>query len=326
MPDGGYVPAVTIPTDADPDGTPGGIRPFAGPAPLRSHLPIGPGRPTPPIPYPIRPGRPARTVTHRPPPVTAPIPRYRGTDRSAYSPPVPSRRAPAAPVPTLWIGPDHCRRRARYWWLASVGGVLVLAAIGAGVFWLLPDDDSEPRAGVRISAYGLTYQLPAGWAPRPPADLPWARDLLATGIGTGPEFDCGGRRRARGVSGVLMVYRNDGRPPAPADAATALGRSFAHTIYGADASVASVDGGPAGPGRAGVRLAAVAAPDAACPIRGQIDAVALPGVTRNPAGQPTVRVFLLQHDTSGGPANPAPPSAREVRAVLASLRVTGSAG
>jgi hypothetical protein len=152
--------------------------------------------------------------------------------------------------------------------------------------------------------------------------------MLARGISAAPEFDCGGLRRARALSGVLVVYRNDGHPPTPADAASALGRSFAHTIYGADASVAEVEGAGqvTGVGGASVRLAAAPAAGAACPVSGQVDVVALPGADRGPTGQPTLRLFLLQHDTSGGPAAPAPPSTREVGAVLASLRLTASPG
>jgi hypothetical protein len=294
-----------IPADAEPESTPSGISPFAPPTRAHRRGPAGPRLP--------------RSE------ITVPLPRYRDTGPAPLSVPgqPPAGLGPSAPVTDTWAEYyDQYDRRARYRWIGTIGGLLVLAAVSAGTFWLLRAGGVEPAAGTRVSAYGLSYRLPPSWNPRSRADLPWARELLAQGLGAGPEFECGGQRRARAQSGVILVHRTDGHPPTPADAAIALGRSFAHTMYGDDASVAEVEseGPPLRVPGASARFAAVPPAGATCPVSGLIDVVALPGGGSNP----TVRVFLFQHDTAGGPPKPAPPSTREVRAVLASLSETTS--
>jgi hypothetical protein len=197
---------------------------------------------------------------------------------------------------------------------------VVLGALGVGT-WVLLSGRGTAAAGIRISAHGLSYQVPDNWTSRAKAELPWVRDMVADGVGVGPSFHCGRRNHPRGTTGVLLVYRNDGQPPRPSDAADAFGRAFARTSYGDDASVRSSAMVPWGKDGVTVRVTARAGADGGCPVGGQVTVVALPSIEPGPGGQPTVRVFMLQHDTSGGPRSPARLSQEAAQLIMASVRV-----
>jgi hypothetical protein len=254
------------------------------------------------VPQPSRPIHPP--PTHRPPPVYQPP-----YELLMHRPRVGPRPAPAGVWP-------------RYWWLAVLVSLPVLGALGLGTWVLLGLGGGAGGAagGTRISAHGLTYQVPGNWASRSKAELPWVRDMVADGVGVGPSFRCGRGAHSRGTAGVLLVYRNDGRPPRASDAADAFGLAFARTSYGDNASLRG--GGLLPWGRDGVtvRVTARTGPDGGCQVEGQVNVVALPSTELGPAGQPTVRVFMLQHDTSGGPNSPASLSSEAAQAIIASLQ------
>lgn len=344
--------------EADQVGSVSGIDPFAGP-------PRQPDRPVPPRHATERgvhgpPSRPGRAAA--PPSFGAPRTRSGQARPAAPAYPVPvglGRRAPSAMhvpmralgeppaglgLPPTWpahtaTAPAHrpvlepgayplvteASWPARYRWVATLVGVVVLGALGIGT-WALLGGGAVDGDYQRIGAHGLSYDVPRNWTSQGESDLPWVRTIHAEGVATGTRYSCGGQQHPRGSAGVLQVYRNDSRAARPQDAVRDLGISYAAVVYGPDAAARISDPVPLDLGGVTAATSLVTVrPSAtsACRAAGLITVIALPSREVGPDGQPTVRVFMLQHDTGGGPKAPAILGARQVQRILSDITITG---
>jgi hypothetical protein len=218
----------------------------------------------------------------------------------------------------------------RYWWVFALVGVVVLAALGIGTWALLgggsSDDDYQ-----QLSGDGLSYQVPKSWSSQNESDLPWVRTIHtqngihAQGVGLGQQFSCGGQQHPRASVGVLQVYRNDNKAPRPEDAVSDLGMSYAATVYGDDAPAkisdprsTTVSNMPAVISLISVRPSV----HSECAVSGQITVIALQSPEPRPNGQATIRVFMLQHDTAGGPKSLGLLSEQDVNLIVANVKLT----
>ena len=215
---------------------------------------------------------------------------------------------------------------SQYWWVAALVVVAVLGALGIGT-WALLGGGAADGDYQWLNAHGLNYRIPRSWTSQDESDVPWVRPIHAQGVGTGAQFVCGGQQHARASVGVMEVYRKDNQPPRPQDAARDLGMSYAATVYGADAPARISDPVPLEIGRVPAETSMVTvrpAPSGSCRVGGQLTVIALPSHERGPGDQATLRVFILQRDTTGGPGSAPVLTTGEVRQILSDIRVTGN--
>jgi hypothetical protein len=300
---------VTVPAEARP--TPAGIDPF-GPPPPGPRLPALPAARS----YGVS-RSPASTARHPLATTRGPVPSLTGPGPRAPRPlrPLPARRPPVVP-------PSRVRWVLALRTVSVAVVVVVLGALAVGSWAVLGGSTTGTR---RLTAHGFGYPVPRSWAVRALGEQPWVRDIRARGEALGPRFSCDGRMHPRASAGVLRVYRADGTAPSTSGAARDLALAYAATSYGADA--------PAQPGPVGTRpfggllgstvRVSVRAPERpGCAVGGEVTAVALPSPGAGPGGRSGVRVFLLQHDTTGGPADPAPLPPLDIQRIQAGLTAT----
>jgi hypothetical protein len=220
----------------------------------------------------------------------------------------------------------------RYWWVFALVGVVVLAALGIGT-WALLGGGSSDNDYQRLKAHGLSYQVPKSWTSQGESDLPWVRTthaqnaIHAQGVGLGQQFSCGGQQHPRASVGVLQVYRNDNKAPRPEDAVSDLGMSYAATVYGDDALAKISDPHSTTVSNTPAVISLVSVHPSAhseCAVSGQITVIALRSPEPGPNGQATIRVFMLQHDTAGGPKSSGLLSEQDVNLIVAKVKLTGS--
>jgi hypothetical protein len=218
----------------------------------------------------------------------------------------------------------------RYWWVSALVGVVVLGALGIGT-WALLGGGSAGGDYQRLGAHGLSYGVPKSWTSQNVSDLPWvrtpgAKGIYADGVGIGAQFPCGGQQHPRASFGVLQVYRNDSQAQRPQDAVRDLGMSYAATVYGDDAPATISE--PLNLNISGVTAATSLitvrpSPSSGCPVGGRITVIALPSSEADSDGHTPVQVFMLQHDTSGGPGSSALLTTGEAQQILASVKIAG---
>jgi hypothetical protein len=260
-----------------------------------------------------------------------------GLGAPGTAPPPPP--APGVPGPPLGFEPPYGPRyggvahpvptggAGRYWWLIALVVVVVLGGLGVGA-WALLGGGSEP--GQRLAAHGLSYAVPQDWTSQAESDLPWVPrpgqdgGIHAEGVGSSPGFRCGTQsQHPRASVGVMQVYQQNNQAPRPQDAVASLGAQVTEFVYGDDSvttpptpQALDIDGVPA------QTAVFKAGPTGGCGVSGEVTVIALPSPERGPDGEPTLRLFVLQHDTAGGPAAPATLSPRDVSAILNSVRIT----
>jgi hypothetical protein len=224
-----------------------------------------------------------------------------------------------SPSPGLWLG--HSRRR---WVLGAVALVAVGALAVAGTV-LLTQRFGGRSDGLAVKARDLSYLVPADWRLSPGGPETSVDGVALDGVATGARYVCGGHGHYRATVGSTFLVRRDGVDARPEDAVRDFGPLFATSFYGADATTNATAPAPLTVGSVAGSTSLVTvrpAASAGCPdLAGALTVVALPTARKGAAGGTGVLLLVVQHDSAGGPATPAPIADATVSEILGSVRV-----
>ena len=165
----------------------------------------------------------------------------------------------------------------------------------------------------------LSYRVPKTWTPDPDA-APEVLGVRFTGAASYAPYPCGGSEYSRAFAVSAAVRSTAGKDLDPRETAQRFGAEFAVRFFGSatpgtpDAGESEVDGKPAVLVTVPV---AIAADDPKCQATaGLVTVLAID------LGDKGLVLLVIVTDTAGGPDEPVPPSEDDLRAIIASARVS----
>lgn len=234
-------------------------------------------------------------------------------------------RPPVAPhdhePPGTWAA-DLSPFPERRWWIVVLVALVLLGVLGAGGAVLIA---YARGADQEVRAAGLSYRVPANWTLGARGPATTTHGITLDGVATGPRYTCGGDR-FRATVGSTFLVRRDGVDARAEDAVRDFGPRFATSFYGPGSAVTTSPPTPVTVGTlTGVASLISVQPPAAedcAGLRGQVRVLALSSPRVGAAGGRAVLLLVLQRDTAGGPATPAPVDEHTVAEILRSVQVT----
>ncbi|MFC7618602.1 hypothetical protein ACFQV2_39990 [Actinokineospora soli] len=183
-----------------------------------------------------------------------------------------------------------------------------------------PDSVEVDNADAR-----LTYEVPKTWTAQEDSH-PEVLGVRFGGAATYAPYPCGGQEYSRAFAVSAAVQSTAGKELDPRETAERFAREFATRYFtgaapgSADAGTSEVDGRPAVLVSVPVRIDAE---DPACQAtEGLVTVLAIDLGASGAERKAGLALLVIVTDTAGGPDEPVPPSEDDLRAVIASARVS----